>query len=69
MRDDVHITIPAAALRAMTPEQLEALQTHVVGEGRWENVEEPVFVSGTDYLGVHLPGIFLGIERDGYCHS
>jgi hypothetical protein len=69
MQDHVNISIRAGALRSMTVEQFHALQEHVVAEGLWENVLEDVHVNGVDYLGVHLPGIFLGIEKDGYTHS
>jgi hypothetical protein len=65
------ITMTAGALAKMTPAQLESLQQNVVAEGLWENLDpdEPVNISGGDYLGVYLPNIFLGIEKDGYCHS
>lgn len=65
------ITITAGALANMTPQQLESLQQNVVREGVWDHVdhETGVHISGTDYLGVQLPDIFLGIEKDGYCHS
>jgi len=52
----------------MTTEQFEALRD-LAQPGRWETQTEDVFVSGTDYLGVHMTSIFLGIERDGYTHS
>lgn len=65
------ITITAGALASMTPAQLESLQKNVVSEGVWDSVdpESDVHISGGDYLGVYLPTIFLGIEKDGYCHS
>ena len=65
------ITISAGALANMTPAQLESLQQNVVGEGVWDHLayDAEIHISGGDYLGVHLPTIFLGIEKDGYCHS
>ena len=68
MNDAAQITIPAGALRDMTVEQLKALQEHIVGEKCWQHVES-LHISGGDYLGVHLPGFFVGIEKDGYTHS
>ena len=32
-------------------------------------VDEPLRLSDGDYLGVHLPGMFVGIENDRYTHS
>jgi hypothetical protein len=69
MKGHVLIEITAGALAAMTPAQLAALQDNVVAAGLWEQVEGPVRVSGGDYLGVELPGLFVGIETDGYTHS
>lgn len=75
MRSEVNIIIPAGALREMTPAQLESLQRSVLSEGQWEQVRDPVYISGTDYLGVQIPTpgyerpFFLGIEKDGYAHS
>jgi hypothetical protein len=65
------ITITAGAFAKMTPAQLESLQQNVLREGVWDTIdaEADVHISGGDYLGVQLPYIFLGIEKDGYCHS
>jgi hypothetical protein len=44
-----------------------ALQEHILASDRWENVEGTLRISGHgEYLAVHLPGIFVGIEKDGY---
>lgn len=69
MRPDVKIEVTAGTLAAMTPKQFEALQENVLAEGQWENVEGTLRLSGGDYLGVHLPAMFVGIEPDGYTHS
>ena len=68
MDESTIIEIPAGALMAMTVEQLHSLQ-NIVAPGSWDTVKEPVRVSGVDYLGVYLPGFFIGIEKDGYSHS
>ncbi len=68
MKPHVPITLTAGTLANMTPAQLEALQQNVLAKGLWEDTEE-LNISGGDYLGVYLPNIFLGIEKDGYCHS
>jgi len=62
------ITLTAGTLAKMTPAQLESLQQNVLADGLWEETEA-LNISGGDYLGVYLPNIFLGIEKDGYCHS
>ena len=69
MKPYTEIRITAGALANMTPAQLESLQQNVVSEGVWDDVTEEVRIAGGDYLGVYLPTIFLGIEKDGYCHS
>ena len=68
MREDVNIVIKAGALSKMTVEQFESLRK-ITDKGNWETVETDVHVSGTEYLGVYLPGFFIGIEKDGYAHS
>ena len=70
MKPNVIIEIPAGTLATMTFGQFKALRDNIVAEGKWENVEAPVVrVSGGDYIGVHLPTMFIGIEKDGYTHS
>jgi hypothetical protein len=75
MRTHLKVETTVGTLRAMTPEQLKALQENVLGDGRWEHVTAELLengvlrVDGFDYLGVHLPSMFVGIERDGYTHS
>lgn len=69
MKAYVPIQINAGTLAAMTDEQFHALRDNVFAEGLWENVEGPLRIDGGEYLGVHLPGIFVGIEKDGYTHS
>ena len=70
MRPDTPITTSAGVLAAMTAEQFSALQQNILAEGLWETVTEAVHISGTDYLGVHMPdGLFIGIEKDGHTHS
>lgn len=68
MKSHTPITLTAGTLVNMTPAQLAALQQHVLADGLWEDTKE-LHISGGDYLGVYLPTIFLGIEKDGYCHS
>jgi hypothetical protein len=62
--------IPAGCLREMTVEQFKALQVLTL-KNNWENCDDDLFVSGTDYIGVVMDntGFFLGIEKDGYTHS
>lgn len=71
MKPYTTITMTAGTLANMTPAQLESLQKNVVSEGVWDSVDSDfdVRISGGDYLGVYLPNFFLGIEKDGYCHS
>ena len=69
MKPYVTVHIPVGTLMNMTDEQLFALRQNVLAEGLWENVEGVLRIDGLDYLGVHLPGIFVGIEKDGYTHS
>jgi len=59
----------ADTLAALTDAQLAALGDNVFAEGRWDHVDETIRLSGGDYFGVHLPGTFVGIEKDGYTHS
>ncbi len=69
MKPYVQVQINAGTLVAMTDEQFHALRDNVLREGLWENVDGPLRIDGGDYLGVFLPGIFVGIEKDGYTHS
>lgn len=70
MHDNRRFIIPAGCLREMTVNQFLALQA-LTGKGRWENSDDQLFVSGTDYIGIVMDesGFFLGIEKDGYTHS
>jgi hypothetical protein len=68
MRDNVQFKIAAGCLREMTTEQFKSLR-EITARGNWETVTEDVIVNGTDYVGVHLPDIFIGIEKDGHAHS
>ncbi len=69
MRPYVQIQLTAGTICAMSDEQFHALRDNVLAEGLWENVEGPLRIDGGDYLGVYLPNIFVGIEKDGYTHS
>jgi hypothetical protein len=69
MRPHVQIQLTAGTICAMTDEQFHALRDNVLAGGLWENVDGPLRIDGGDYLGVFLPGIFVGIEKDGYTHS
>jgi hypothetical protein len=70
MRPHVKIDVNAGTLAAMTDEQFRALRENILAEGLWEQVEGPVRVDGAgEYVGVYLPNLFIGIERDGYTHS
>lgn len=68
MQKGVRIVVTAGALADMTDEQFHSLRK-LAQPGQWDTQSEDVFVSGTDYLGVHLTGFFIGIEKDGYAHS
>ena len=74
MKPHVQLQITAGTFASMTDEQFHALRDNLFAPGCWDHVEGPLQISGSgrnrgDYLGVHLPGIFVGIERDGYTHS
>jgi hypothetical protein len=70
MQSHVKVEMTVGTLRSMTTEQFHALQDNILAEGKWETVvETPLHIDGGDYLGVYLPGIFIGIEKDGYTHS
>lgn len=69
MRPGLNINISAGTIATMTDEQFHSLQ-RLTAEGSWDTLTEPIHVNGRgDYLGVELPGFFIGIERDGYTHS
>lgn len=69
MKPYVDVQISAGTLANMTDEQLHSLRDNVLREGVWENFDGPLRIDGGDYLGVFLPGLFIGIEKDGYAHS
>jgi hypothetical protein len=69
MKPYVDLTINAGTLRSMTDEQFHALRDNVLADGKWETVDGPLRIDGGEYLGVYLPNIFIGIEKDGYTHS
>jgi hypothetical protein len=70
MRPGLNVNISAGTIASMTDEQFRALRDNICAEGRWESINEPIHVSETgDYIGVNLPNIFIGIEKDGYTHS
>jgi hypothetical protein len=76
MRTHLKVEMTVGTLRAMTHEQLDALQANIVGDGQWEHVDESLLAGGRllisgdgAYLGIHLPSMFVGIEKDGYTHS
>ena len=69
MKPHVEVHISAGAICAMTDEQFHALRENILREGIWDQVEGPLRIDGGDYLGVYLPGLFVGIEKDGYTHS
>jgi hypothetical protein len=54
----------------MTVAQFAALQK-LTAHPLWENSQQDLHVSGTDYLGMTMDesGFFIGIEKDGYAHS
>lgn len=70
MKSHVKFEVTAGTLVSMTTDQFEALQ-RLAQEGNWETIDPdyPIHVSGGDYIGVTLGGMFLGIEKDGYTHS
>ena len=70
MQPHVMIEVTAGTLQQMTTPQFEALRDNVLAEGHWEPQTEPVrVIGGTDYIGVQLETIYIGIEKDGYTHS
>ena len=70
MKPGLNINISAGTIASMTVEQFEALRDNICAKGHWEQLNDPIHVSGTgEYIGVHLPSIFIGIEPDGYTHS
>jgi hypothetical protein len=70
MRPNRRFIIPAGCLREMTIAQFAALQK-LTAHPLWENSDQDLHVSGTEYLGIVMDesGFFLGIEKDGYTHS
>ena len=68
MKPHIQVEITAGTLANMTPEQFKSLQDNVLKEGVWDSVDS-VRISGGTYLGIEIGGMFLGIEKDGYCHS
>ena len=69
MKPHIKIDMTVGTFRSLSDEQFHALQK-VTADGNWETVEDSFRVDGAgDYAGVYLPGIFLGIEKDGYTHS
>lgn len=70
MKPGLNVNISAGTIASMTTEQFIALRDNICAEGRWDQVNDPITVSGTgSYIGVHLPSLFIGIEKDGYTHS
>lgn len=75
MKPHIKIDITAGTIASMTIPQFEALRDNICREGRWDSIGEEtppvrmINVSGGSYLGVHLPDMFIGIEKDGYTHS
>lgn len=70
MKPHIKIDITAGTLANMTIPQFEALRDNVLAEGRWDTIDEEIRVmGGGDHLGVELPGLYIGIEKDGYTHS
>jgi len=71
MRPGVKLEMTVGTLLALSDEQFKALRA-LIGRGQWEQVGEEftLRVDGAgDYVGVHLPNLFVGIEKDGYTHS
>lgn len=69
MKPHVKVDVTAGTLAALTDEQFAALRDNVLAQGRFDSVGELRLAGGGDYLGVILPGLFIGIEKDGYTHS
>jgi hypothetical protein len=69
MKPHIKLDITVGCMREMTAEQFEALKRYILADGQWETQTEPLHISGSDYLGVQLEGIFIVIEKDGYAHS
>lgn len=70
MKPGLNVNISAGTIASMTTEQFESLRDNICAEGRWDQVSDPIHVSGTgEYIGVHVAGMFIGVERDGYTHS
>ncbi len=50
----------------LTTEQWQAL----VDLQQRHNLENPLkVIRGLDYIGIYAAGMFIGIERDGHCHT
>jgi hypothetical protein len=64
MKSHLKVEMTVATLRAMSPEQLKALQENILAEGRWET-----FDPATEVLHVSGHGDYIGIEKDGHTHS
>lgn len=69
MKPNVRVDINVGTLRVMTDEQFHALRDNILNDGQWETVEEIRVDGAGSYIGVYLPNIFIGIEKDGYTHS
>jgi hypothetical protein len=69
VKPHVKVDVTAGTLAAMTDEQFRSLRDHILAEGRWDTVETVRVDGAGDYVGVYLPTIFIGIEKDGYTHS
>jgi hypothetical protein len=70
VKPHIKVDVTAGVLASLTTEQFAALQDNVLADGRWEHFEGPLRLSGHgEYVGVHLPNLFIGIEKDGYTHS
>ena len=71
MKADVELQIPVGTFMSMTDEQITSLRVFVLADGVLGRTSRTaVRIDGFgDYVGVHLPGIFIGIEKDGYTDS
>lgn len=78
MTNDVTVKITIKALRDINPVQLEALQTQVLEEGRWDTAREIVIWVDNETImcniyaapaDVSVTPFVIGIETDGYVHS
>ena len=70
VKPHIKIEMTAGTLRSLSDEQFHALRDKVLADGLWETISEPVRVDGMgEYVGVYLPNLFIGIEKDGYTHS